>query len=232
MINFFKITPKERKVKIKGKSGVIYSNPTGIKRYLFYIGNIVLICSFLGIIYLYWPIGKSFLSYKFHSKQAETKLESFPVLTEKKEQISEFSLQIPKILASSQIIPNVSPFDAKEYLRVLTSNLIAQAKGSSLPGLGKGNTTYVFAHSSQQGLAMTRKNSVFYLLGEMNQDDLIYIKYNGEIYTYKTYMKKVVNASEVEYVNYKDENREVLILQTCWPIGTDWKRLLVFAERI
>ena len=79
---------------------------------------------------------------------------------------------------------------------------------------------------------MTRKNSVFYLLGELGQNDLVYVKYGGETYIYKVYMQKVVNASEIQYINYIDKTREVLILQTCWPIGTDWKRLLVFAERI
>ncbi|MEI8067672.1 MAG: sortase [Candidatus Shapirobacteria bacterium] len=228
MIDFFKITPKKRKVKIKSKKGIIYNNPGGPKRYLFYVGTIVVLFSFLSFGYLYWPIGKSLINYKFHTKEAEVKLESFPV----QQSIYEYNIQIPKILASSEVIPNISPFNPKEYLKVLENNVVAQAKGSYLPGLGKGKTTYVFAHSSQQGLEMTRKNAVFYLLGKMNENDLIYIKYNGQVYTYKTYMKKVIKASETGYINYKDENKEVLILQTCWPIGTDWKRLLIFAERI
>ena len=43
---------------------------------------------------------------------------------------------------------------------------------------------------------------------------------------------KIVTAKEFEYLTYSDSNKEVLILQTCWPIGTNWKRLLVFAQRL
>jgi LPXTG-site transpeptidase (sortase) family protein len=79
---------------------------------------------------------------------------------------------------------------------------------------------------------MVRQNSVFYLLGELKTDDFVFIGFNGEIYKYKVYDQKIVGANDIEYLDYKEEGREVLILQTCWPIGTDWKRLLIFAGRI
>jgi len=228
MIDFFKITPKKRRVKINRKKGIIYNNPSGLKRKFFYIGNVFFIIAFFYFAYLYWPIGKSLYKYKFHPQQAETNLSTFP----KEIPVSEFAIQIPKILAISKIISNVSPFNQKEYLQVLKNDEIAQARGSSLPGQGKGATTYLFAHSTQTGLNMVRKNSVFYLLGELEKGDVVFIKYNGKVYTYRTYMKRIVNASEIQYLDYKDENKNVLILQTCWPIGTDWKRLLVFAELV
>ena len=34
-----------------------------------------------------------------------------------------------------------------------------------------------------------------------------------------------------KYGVYYHPEKEILILQTCWPIGTDWKRLLVYATR-
>ena len=76
------------------------------------------------------------------------------------------------------------------------------------------------------------KNSVFYLLGELDKDDKILINYQGKIIEYTVYMKKIVTAKEFEYLTYSDSTKEVLILQTCWPIGTNWKRLLVFAQRL
>jgi LPXTG-site transpeptidase (sortase) family protein len=98
--------------------------------------------------------------------------------------------------------------------------------------MGVNNTTYIFAHSTQQSLDMVRKNSVFYLLDELVNNDLVYIKYSGNFYKYRVYDKKVISSKETEYLNFKEDNKELLILQTCWPIGTNWKRLLVFAERI
>lgn len=232
IIDFFRITPRKRNVKIKKGQGIIYHNPGGLKRKIFYFGNGIVLAALIAFIYLYYPLGKALFFYKFHSNADETKLATFNEIQTPNAQVAEYSVQIPKILATSNVVADVSPFDSKEYLKVLEDNVIAHARGSSTPGSGKGSMTYLFAHSSESGIRSVRNNSVFYLLGELAQGDVIYIKYNGKVYTYRTYMKRIVKASETEYLNFKDDNKEVLILQTCWPIGTDWKRLLVFAQRI
>lgn len=231
MWDFFRLTPKKRTVKIKSKKGVIFSNPTGKKRYVFYAATLIITLSFSYLIYLYQPLIGSLITYKTGFK-SEIKQQELINFENKTVAMNEFTLRIPKILAASRVAKNVSPFDKNEYLKILDNDLVAQAKGTALPGEGKGTAVYLFAHSTQQGVQMVRKNSVFYLLGEMKNSDPIFINYEGKVYTYRVYDKKVVKASEVEYLNYKDENKEILILQTCWPIGTDWKRLLIFAERI
>jgi LPXTG-site transpeptidase (sortase) family protein len=229
MFDFLKITPTKRSVKIGKKYGILYSNPSKPKRIIFNIGTAVILLSVIYLIYLYQPLVKSLIIYKFNiSKNADVKkIEETGVIKS-----DEFSIIIPKISAKSNVIANVSPYNQKEYLEVLNKDEVAQSKTSSLPGMGINNTTYIFAHSTQQSLNMVRKNSVFYLLDELTNDDVAYIKYNGNLYKYKIYDKKVVSPKEAEYLNYKDENKELLILQTCWPIGTNWKRLLVFAARI
>jgi LPXTG-site transpeptidase (sortase) family protein len=233
MLDFFRITPKKRKIKIKKSKGIIYSNPSGVKRYIFYFGDIVVILAVIGFVYLYWPLGRAMYTYKFHSKTKETELTTFNSQTQPQEPvISEFNIQIPKIVAASKVITDISPFNSKEYLPVLSDDVIAQARGSGLPGDGNGKSIYLFAHSTRQGINMVRKNSVFYLLGELQNGDYIFVKYNGKVFKYRTYMKRIIKADETQYISYKEENREVLILQTCWPIGTDWKRLLVFAEKV
>jgi LPXTG-site transpeptidase (sortase) family protein len=180
--------------------------------------------------YLYQPLVYSWLTYEnnFKGKNLNITVNEKPAII----QSNEFSIRIPRIGAQSNIVANVSPYNPDEYLKVLADNLIAQSKTSSTPGNGKGTMTYLFAHSSQQSLQMVRNNSVFYLLGELGNDDVIIINYKGTNYVYKIYMKKVVNASDVFYLNYIDKEKEIVILQTCWPIGTNWKRLLVFAERV
>jgi LPXTG-site transpeptidase (sortase) family protein len=139
-------------------------------------------------------------------------------------------IQIPKILAYSKVVKDVSPFDPAEYNRVLKENVVAQAKGSSNPGSGVGKSTFIFAHSTNESLGMQRNNAVFYLLGELKTGDEIYVKYLGKENKYVVYEKAVVKAEDLTYLNYQDPLREVLILQTCWPIGTDWNRLLILAE--
>ncbi|MCW1949151.1 MAG: sortase [Candidatus Shapirobacteria bacterium] len=144
----------------------------------------------------------------------------------------EFKIKIPKIGANTKIQANVSPYSKEEYLRVLKNNLIAHSDESSLPGKGKGTAVYLFAHSSQQGVFDARENPVFYLLGELESGDDILVSYNGNLFTYRVYMEKVIKSKDTDYLNYTDRDKEILILQTCWPIGTNWQRLLVFAERI
>ena len=171
---------------------------------------------------------KAFYSYKF--TKAETKSETIATQKIEIQKSDEYFIQIPKILAFSKVVENVSPFDQSEYLKILKQNLVAQSKESDKPGSGNGKMTYVFAHSSTSELEDIRSNAVFYLLGELEIGDLINLKYHGQEYKYKVYEKKVVSPKQLEYLNYHDENKEVLILQTCWPIGTDWNRLLIFAE--
>lgn len=228
MLNFFRVVPKKRKIRVNKAKGLIYSNPSFGKKILFYLGNLLLISALVYGGYLYTPMVKAFYSYKF--TKAETKSETIATQKIEIQKSDEYFIQIPKILAFSKVVENVSPFDQSEYLKILKQNLVAQSKESDKPGSGNGKMTYVFAHSSTSELEDIRSNAVFYLLGELEIGDLINLKYHGQEYKYKVYEKKVVSPKQLEYLNYHDENKEVLILQTCWPIGTDWNRLLIFAE--
>lgn len=154
------------------------------------------------------------------------------ILSGDKEQVLQaedrtFSLIIPKIGASEKVIPNVDPSNDKEYKDALKS-AVAHAKGSSLPGLG-GNT-YIFAHSADSFWNVGRYNAVFYLLKELVPGDEITVVFNGKRHEYIVTDKKVVNPDEVSYIEAKEGQGEMLTLQTCWPPGTTWKRLLVFAK--
>ncbi len=230
MFDFFRVVPKKRSVKIKSKEGLIFNNPSGWKRNIFYIGTFVFLVSIGYFYYLYQPLVKSIIIYKNGKKTAVIESEIEKEMAEPKVVKEEFFLKIPKIGAEAEVKKNVSPFDKNEYLPILNEDKVAQSKYSGLPG--QNTTIYLFAHSTKMGIQMVKNNSVFYLLGELKNDDLVFIQYNGDIYTYKIFDQKVVRSDEVEYMEYKEEGEEILILQTCWPLGTDWKRLLVFAKRI
>lgn len=137
-----------------------------------------------------------------------------------------FSVMIPKIGANSRITPNVNPDNEEEYLRVL-SQTIAHAKGTSFPGLN--GTTYLFAHSVDNFWSVGRYNAVFYLLNKMEKGDEVVLFFNGKRYNYLVNETKIVNANETQYIDSLLGQGERVILQTCWPPGTTWKRLLVFA---
>jgi LPXTG-site transpeptidase (sortase) family protein len=240
VLDFFRPVPKKRTVKLTKKSGVLFNNPSLLGKSLFHLGNGLLVTALVYAIYLYFPLAGAVLAY-WQLSQTTTVAVTYPggptiapIPTPTVIEIgsTEYSITIPKIGAFATIIEGISPFDQKAYSQVLRDRVVAQAKNTSRPGMGNGNSTFIFAHSTEQGLSMVRQNAIFYLLGELKNSDVLFINDHGKIFTYKVYMKKIVNASEIEYLKYSDPNKEVLIMQTCWPLGTDWKRLLVFAEKV
>lgn len=141
---------------------------------------------------------------------------------------SNFSVVIPKIGANARIVSNVDTSNEREYSEALKHG-VAQAQGTAFPG--EGGHIFLFAHSTNYWWNVSSYNAVFYLLGKLIKGDDINIFYKGERFVYRVVDSKIVDPSEVEYITRKT-NKEFLTLQTCWPLGTTFKRLLVFAVRV
>ena len=139
-----------------------------------------------------------------------------------------FSVVIPKIGANARVIAGVDTANERVYSEALKKG-VAQALGTAFPG--EGGHVFLFAHSTDYWWNVSSYNAVFYLLGKLIVGDDINIFYKGERFVYRVIDTKIVDPSEVEYITRKT-NREFLTLQTCWPLGTTFKRLLVFATRV
>jgi LPXTG-site transpeptidase (sortase) family protein len=140
-----------------------------------------------------------------------------------------FDIMIPKIGANAQVFPNVNASDPNQFLPILQQG-VAHAQGTVFPGM-KGNI-YLFAHSTDNFWDVGRYNAVFYLLKDLVPGDEIVIFYQNKRYNYIVTGYKVVDPSDVSYiVDAQNQKTETLILQTCWPPGTTWKRWLVFPKR-
>ncbi len=140
---------------------------------------------------------------------------------------TEFSIVIPKIGASAKVIANVDPSSEEAFLPALLQG-VAHAQGSLFPGLS-GNI-YMFAHSADNFWDAGQYNAIFFLLKDLNEGDEIVIFYQGKRYNYFVTEARVVEPEEVHFITEANTGNEQLILQTCWPPGTAWKRLLVFAR--
>ncbi|HEX7042415.1 MAG TPA: class E sortase [Patescibacteria group bacterium] len=139
-----------------------------------------------------------------------------------------FSIVIPKIGASARVIVNVDPNNETEYLAALKKG-IAHARGSVFPGM-KG-TSFYFAHSTDNFWDVGRYNAVFYLLKDLVPGDAIDMFYKNYRYNYTVTDTKIVDPNDVSLlVNSQKDTEEKVVLQTCWPPGTTWKRLLVIAK--
>jgi LPXTG-site transpeptidase (sortase) family protein len=177
------------------------------------VGNILIAVSILGLVLIYYPVAKEFL---------------FPPhFTEQQKKSVGFSIEIPSIQVFSPVIEGVDPFDPKVYLDKLKDG-VAQAKGTGLPGEKK--TMYLFAHSSDVPWRITRYNTAFFKLDFVKNGDLVIVRKDGKEFGYKVFQKKTVWPSEVSYL--KENQGDILILQTCTPVGTAFQRLLVFAKPI
>lgn len=139
-----------------------------------------------------------------------------------------FSIQIPKIGVNAPIIAGVNPVSKQGYSDALKKG-VAHASTSFYPN--ENGTVYLFSHSTNYEWFVKDLNAVFYLLTKLEPGDEVVVMYLGNRYTYRIREKKVVAKREVAYLAPQPGNR-VLILQTCWPPGTNAKRMLIFADLV
>jgi len=140
---------------------------------------------------------------------------------------TQFSILIPKIGASAKVYPNIDPTSENAFLPVLQHG-VAHAQGSVFPGL-PGNI-YLFAHSADNFWDAGRYNAIFYLLKDLNKGDEVVIFYQNKRYNYFVTDSRIVDPADISFITNAQTGNEQLILQTCWPPGTAFKRLLVFAR--
>lgn len=205
MNNKIKKTPNIKKNKTKKP----VKNNKGV---LFHFGNLLIVVSILLAFIIFYPVIATYL---------------FPAPVKDQNILFGDYITIPKIKAQAPIILNVDPYNYEEYSQALKKG-VAQAKGTYLPG--EPGRSFLFAHSSGNPLEQINYNTVFVKLNELEKGDEILIKRNDKVFKYKVTMKKVVYPTEIEYLEKSDVPG--LVIQTCWPIGTDWKRLLVFASPV
>lgn len=202
-----------------------------------YLGILLLLTGLTVLIFTFSPIIKAYLKYYFTPEPTkEVRLEQ---VKEEKEETQEqedeeivflnndFGLYIPKIGANAKVVEDVDPYDKDEYTNALYTG-VAHAEGTSTPD--RSGNVFLFAHSAVNFYERRKFNIYFYLLGELEKDDPIYVSYEGDIYTYKVLEVKKVDPTEVEYLGtYMD--RDTVTIMTCWPAGTNYKRMIVTGVR-
>ena len=177
-----------------------------------------MISSVILFVYIFTPVANEEINYSLNKPKA--------TISEIKPADKNFGIVIPKIGANAKVIAQVDPFNSDIYQIALT-NGVAQAKGSAFPD-AIGNI-FIFSHSSANLLEARNYNSVFYLLSKLKKDDEIFIYYKDIRYKYKVSEIKIVDAKDVSYLSPVSEVK-TLTLMTCWPAGTNYKRLLVIAK--
>ncbi len=140
---------------------------------------------------------------------------------------TDFSITIPKLNTTSSITANVDASDSEKYLKALKSG-VAHAAGTVYPG--QIGNVFLFAHSTDAFYNVARYNAAFFLIGHLKTGDEIDIYYRNYLYKYFVYDKKVVEPTDVQYMEPLSVGEKTLTLQTCYPPGTTVKRLVVLAK--
>lgn len=139
-----------------------------------------------------------------------------------------FSIQIPKILVDSKVVSNVNAADETIYRAALKEG-VAHALGSAFPGEGK--MIYIFGHSTDYAWNVATYNALFYQVKDLVAGDPVQLTLGSRTFQYRVREQRVISPTDIHVLEeFNDQN--VLILQTCYPPGTTWQRLLVIAEPI
>jgi LPXTG-site transpeptidase (sortase) family protein len=196
---------------------------------------LLLIVGLGGLVFLYGPVVRVEVAYQMKRMADQMGIQdwkelfipNFNVVLAKPEMVRDYALVIPKIYLQEKIFVNVDPTNKDEYSEVLKEG-IAHAAGTEIPG--NGGMGYYFAHSSGTTGGPQQK-AEFYLLNKLEPGDEVQVFYERKLHRYRVSEKRVVWPSDLSFLT-EPYDRERIVLQTCWPIGTDLQRLLVFGERV
>lgn len=205
-----------------------------------FCGYFLILSSIAGISITFLPVAKATTSYYFNQAKGVQYTVEKPISKQLKEielpsklpkvvinpVDRKFGIVIPKINANSKVVANVDAGNESEYRKALKEG-VAHAAGTAYPG--EIGNTFLFAHSAGNFWEVSQYNAVFFLLGELNPGDEIFVFFNGQRFDYQVTSKTIVDPDQVQFLNTQT-NFSQLTLQTCWPPGTALKRLLVLAR--
>lgn len=138
--------------------------------------------------------------------------------------IEKIGVDVPMIWSQSE--------NEKESLKDLETGLSHFPK-SAAPG-EKGNAI-ISGHSSNYVWAKGDYNYIFKNLNDLEAGDIVTIKTiqkNGKIINFRYKInEKFITTPDDERI-FIETDKKILSLSTCWPVGTNLKRLIVRAELI
>lgn len=204
-------------------------------------GNFLVISALVGLAFTFWPVASAttklaidrVLGQKYQAPESAPTQTFGSLLGQPETDVKvlvppdpNFSIIVEKIGAAAAVVPNVDAANKPTYEAALKRG-VAHALGTAFPG--QAGVTYLFAHSTDTIFNVPRYNAVFYLLWDMKPQDKIVIFFDGKRYDYLVTETKITEPSDVSYFTMQT-SEQILVLQTCYPPGTTWKRLLVIAK--
>ena len=145
------------------------------------------------------------------------------VASNKNEVLSGNYVYIPNLNVSAPIVIGAST-DGNVILEQLRQGVLMYP-GSATPG--GGGSSVIIGHSSSS-IPWQKYGRVFAGLPKLSKGDMIIVSYNGRKYSYQVETKLTGSINELASLNIQND----LVLGTCWPIGTDEKRIIITASLV
>jgi LPXTG-site transpeptidase (sortase) family protein len=165
------------------------------------------------------------IKYQFFSKEINIESLEKGIIKEENSVEATYNdtLVIPKIAVKAPIVWTKNESEVVEDLQLGVSHYPLTSK----PG-EKGNIL-ISGHSSNYFWRKGDYNSIFVNFSELKNNDEIFVFYKNKKYNYKVFENKVLSLEESNKEIFRTEEKSILNLVTCWPVGTSWKRLIVKA---
>ena len=142
----------------------------------------------------------------------------------------DFYITIPKIgTDKARIKANVKSDIEAVYKKALENNL-AHFQGSPIPD--QGGNSFIYGHSISENAYRDNPNNPvveFTKLGKLNFGDKIYVDIDDKRVSYTINKVKIINPDETDILN--DQGGKTITLMTCYPFGSNSKRLVVVANQ-
>lgn len=140
-------------------------------------------------------------------------------------------LIIPELNINVPVIYGIGA-DDKSQLAAMEKGVAHWPGGQQAKSVpGQAGNTVIAGHSSNDIFGAGEFKFIFSQLERLEAGDTIYMNYEGKRYTYNVTRKDIVlpKGEWQSVITYTD--KPMLVLVTCWPLGTAQKRLLVTAEQ-
>jgi len=141
-------------------------------------------------------------------------------------------LQLPKFNIEAPIWATSSS-NLQDIYKLLRQGVVL-FPGSTIPG---GEYAIILGHSSSYPWTPGRYKSVFSLLNEFSKGDLIYVFWDQKPMVFQVVEKQIFlpwpkGEYSTETIFPPEPNKKILILQSCWPVGVNFKRVAIKTELI
>ncbi len=138
-------------------------------------------------------------------------------------------ISIPDVKIEVPIIYITKEENNEEGYQTALANGVVQYPGTAIPG--EYGNPYIFGHSSDFFWKDGDYKEIFKPIIDIPLDTIIRItNHEGDLFIYKIIETKIVGPNEVSVLDQQNYERQILTLQTSWPLGTALKRYLVIAE--